>query len=60
MKWLGAICKGGIGLATCYLHSNIGVTAKRNLDLLHAIAAALSRAGEGGYFRATLTAPRSS
>lgn len=46
MKWLGAVCKGGIGLGSCYLHSKIGVGAKLNLDLLHAIGAALSRAGE--------------
>jgi hypothetical protein len=41
MKQLGAVCRGGIDFGSCYLHSSIGIAAKKNLDLLHKIAGVL-------------------
>lgn len=56
-KWIGAVCKGGLYGATCYMHSNIGIRAKINLDMLHAMAAVLRQCGEawvlGGDFNTT-------
>jgi len=43
VKHIGGICRGGVHLATIYLHDSVGVDAKVNLDLLHAAAAALDR-----------------
>ena len=57
VKVAGAVCKGGLPLCTCYLHSKVGVKAKVNLDLLHAMAAAIKQLGEvwllGGDFNCT-------
>ena len=41
VKQMGAVCKGGIHLASAYLHVSIGVKHKKNLDLLQAMAAVL-------------------
>ena len=44
-------------MCTCYLHSKVGVKAKVNLDLLHAMAAVIKQLGEvwilGGDFNCT-------
>ena len=40
-KRIGAVARGGVTVATCYLHTGIGIGAEANLNLLHAIAAAL-------------------
>ena len=40
-KRIGAVAHGGITVATCYLHTGIGISAEANLNLLHAIAATL-------------------
>ena len=45
VKKIGAICKGGLFGATCYMYSKIGIRAKANLDLLHAMAAVLRQCG---------------
>ena len=56
-KWIGAVCKGGLYGATCYMHSKVGIRAKINLDMLHAMAAVLRQCGEawvlGGDFNTT-------
>ena len=57
VKVVGAVCKGGLPLATCYLHSKVGIGAKVNLDMLHAMAAVLNQCGDvwvlGGDFNCT-------
>ena len=42
MKRLAAMGKGGLHLGWVYLHSTVGVTAKRNLDLLETVAFTLA------------------
>ena len=42
VKRVGAVCKGGIHLASAYLHSSLGVKHKMNLDMLDAVAAVMS------------------
>ena len=53
----GAICRGGVHLASVYLHTSVGASAPCNLDLLEAAAAVLrSLQGPwilGGDFNAT-------
>jgi hypothetical protein len=39
---IGAVCKGGVHLGSCYLHSNLGVMAAKNQALLHMLAAVLA------------------
>ena len=34
VKRIGAVCKGGLHVASAYLHSKLGVKHKMNLDLL--------------------------
>ena len=34
IKWLGCMAKGGIHLASIYLHTSIGIAHPRNLNLL--------------------------
>ena len=41
MKRLGAMMKGGVHLGSIYLNVSIGPSAKKNLDLLHMVAAVL-------------------
>ena len=42
IKKVGAIVKKGLNAASCYLHFGIGVKAKKNLGMLHAMAAMLT------------------
>ena len=42
VKRIGAVCKGGMHVASAYLHSSLGVKHKMNLDLLQAFAGVLS------------------
>ena len=42
VKHIGAVCKGGLHVASAYLYSWLGVKHKLNLDLLQAIAGVLS------------------
>ena len=42
VKRVGAVCKGGMLLASAYLHTSLGVKHKTNLDMSDAVAAVLS------------------
>ena len=42
VKRVGAVRKGGIHLASAYLHSSLGVKHKKNLDMLQAMAGVFS------------------
>ena len=56
VRWLGAVCRGGIHLVSVYLYFGEGLS-QRNIDLLQSIAG-MSASCEGpGSLRATLTSP---
>ena len=38
----GAICKGGVHMGSCYMHSKLGVMSAKNQALLHMLAAVLA------------------
>ena len=56
-KLIGASCKEGLAVGTCYLHSKLGVKHTLNQSVLHAIAAVVRRWGKqlvtGGDFKCT-------
>ena len=41
VRWLGAVCRGGIHLVSVYLHDAEGLS-QANLDILHGVAGALA------------------
>ena len=45
-KLIGAICKKGLSVGTCYLHSKLGVRHTLNQSVLHAVAAVVRRWGK--------------
>ena len=57
LKKVDCAARGGLNLGSCYLISGLGITAAKNLDLLHCLAGMLERVSGpwiiGGDFNCT-------